>query len=141
LQKFTFSCLAAMSVTVSIMTASSLMLHLPWTRICFFDAAIALPAAALCGLAVGLGALFPNLKEDNPSKIVSGFGGTLCLVISFVYIVVYVSLIAVPGMRQVTHLAFVIPDSAALLLALLGSAALVVIPLFLAFRRVKNLEF
>ena len=141
LQKFTFSCLAAMSVTVSIMTASSLMLHLPWTRICFFDAAIALPAAALCGLAVGLGALFPNLKEDNPSKIVSGFGGTLCLVISFVYIVVYVSLIAVPGMRRVTHLAFVIPDSAALLLALLGSAALVVIPLFLAFRRVKNLEF
>jgi ABC-2 type transport system permease protein len=141
LQKFTFSCLAAMSVTVSLMTASSLMLHLPWGRVCFFDAAIAMPAAALCGLAVGLGALFPNLKEDNPSKIVSGFGGTLCLVISFVYIVVYVSLIAVPGLRRVTHIAFVIPDSAALILALLGSAALVVIPLFLAFRRVKNLEF
>jgi ABC-2 type transport system permease protein len=141
MQKFAFSCTCAMAVTVSLMTASSLMLHLPWARIGFFDVAIALPAAALCGLAVGLGALFPNLKEDNPSKIVSGFGGTLCLVISFVYIVVYVTLIAVPGLRGVTHIQFVISDAAALLLALLCSVGLFLIPLFLACRRVKNLEF
>jgi len=141
LQKFTFSCLGAASVTVSLMTASSMMLGLPGARIAFFDLAIALPTAALCGLAVGLGALFPNLKEDNPSKIVSGFGGTLCLVISFVYIVVYVSLIAVPGLRQPMHIDFVISDSVALLLALLCSAALLLVPLFLAVRRVKNLEF
>lgn len=30
----------------------------------------------LSGLSVGLGALYPNFSEDNPSKIVSGFGGT-----------------------------------------------------------------
>jgi ABC-2 type transport system permease protein len=141
MQKFTFSCLGAMLVTVTLMTASSMMLRLPFARICFFDAAIALPAAALCGLSVGLGALFPNLKEDNPSKIVSGFGGTLCLVVSFVYIVVYVALIAVPGLRQVTHIDFLISDLFALVLAVLCSAAMVVIPLFLAIRRVKNLEF
>jgi ABC-2 type transport system permease protein len=46
------------------------------------------------GLAVGLGALFPNFKEDNPSKIVSGFGGTFCLVLSFLYIVAAVTLLA-----------------------------------------------
>ena len=141
MQKFTFSCLGAMLVTVSLMTVSSMMLKLPLSRICFFDAAIALPAAALCGLAVGLGALFPNLKEDNPSKIVSGFGGTLCLVISFVYIVVYVTLIAIPGLRQVTHINFLISDFFALVLAVLCSMTMVVVPLFLAVRRVKNLEF
>jgi ABC-2 type transport system permease protein len=141
MQKFVFSCLGAMLVTVTLMTASSMMLRLPFSRICFFDAAIALPAAALCGAAVGLGALFPNLKEDNPSKIVSGFGGTLCLVVSFVYIVVYVTLVAVPGLRQVTRIDFLIPDAVALGLAVLCSAAMVVIPLFLAVRRVKNLEF
>jgi ABC-2 type transport system permease protein len=141
LQKFFFSCVGALFVTVTLMTVSSMMLHLPWTRVIFFDAAIALPAAALCGLAVGLGALFPNLKEDNPSKIVSGFGGTLCLIISFVYIVVYVSLIAVPGLRQVMRRDFLISDAMALLLALLCSVALLVFPLFLAIRRVKNLEF
>jgi hypothetical protein len=26
------------------------------------------------------------MKENNPSKIVSGFGGTFCLVLSFIYI-------------------------------------------------------
>jgi ABC-2 type transport system permease protein len=141
LQKFAFSCFGAMLVTVSLMTASSMMLHLPLERVIFFDIAIALPAAGLCGLAVGLGALFPNLKEDNPSKIVSGFGGTLCLIISFVYIVMYVTLIAIPGLRQVTRIGFLIPDSAALGLAALLSAALLFVPLFLAIRRVKNLEF
>jgi len=32
---------------------------------------------SLISLCVGLGALFPNFKEDNPAQIVSGFGGTL----------------------------------------------------------------
>ena len=35
----------------------------------------------------GFGVIYPNFKEDNPSKIVSGFGGTFCLVMSFLYIV------------------------------------------------------
>jgi ABC-2 type transport system permease protein len=38
--------------------------------------------------------LFPNFKEGNPSKIVSGFGGTLCLVLSFLYILGSVLLLA-----------------------------------------------
>ena len=45
-------------------------------------------------LAVGLGAVYPNFREDNPSKIVSGFGGTLCLVLSFLYIIGMLSLMA-----------------------------------------------
>ena len=56
-------------------------------------------SATLSGLAVGLGALFPNFKEDNPSKIVSGFGGTLCLVASFLYITLFVVL-AVAAMPE-----------------------------------------
>ncbi len=141
LQKFSFSCVAATLVTVTIMTASSMMLSLSWHRVLFFDLATALPSAALCGLAVGLGALFPNLKEDNPSKIVSGFGGTLCLLVSFVYVVVYVSLVAIPGLRQAASIHFIIPDWLALTLALIFSVAIFFVPLFLAIRRVKNLEF
>ena len=48
---------------------------------------------ALNGLAVGLGVLYPNLKEANPDKIVSGFGGTLCLVLSSVYILASIALL------------------------------------------------
>ena len=40
------------------------------------------------------GVLYPNLKEENPGKIVSGFGGTFCLVLSFLYILASVVLLA-----------------------------------------------
>jgi ABC-2 type transport system permease protein len=37
---------------------------------------------AISGLSVGLGALFLDLRQTNPAAIVSGFGGTLNLVLS-----------------------------------------------------------
>ncbi len=89
---------------------------------------------------MGLGALFPNFKDDNPSKIVSGFGGTLCLVVSFIYIALFVALTALPDLRLVAPLSFPLPDGAALGLAALLSAAVLLIPLGMATRRVKNLE-
>ena len=97
MQKFWSACLAATVVTVGLMIASSMILKLEANKIVYFAAAIALMSGALCGLAVGLGALFPNFKEENPSKIVSGFGGTLCLVASFLYIVVFIALLAFPA--------------------------------------------
>ncbi len=50
----------------------------------------------LSGLAVGLGALMPDLREEAPSKIAAGFGGTLNLVLSALFILVLVLLTAVP---------------------------------------------
>ena len=66
------------------------MLQMPWERTIYFSYAVAIMALTLNGLAIGLGVLYPNFKEDNPSKIVSGFGGTFCLVLSFLYILVSV---------------------------------------------------
>ena len=140
LQKFWISCVAAAALTVGLMIASSLMLHLAWSKVIFFAAAIGLMSAALSGLAVGLGALFPNFKEDNPSKIVSGFGGTLCLVVSFLYIALFVGLAALPDMRRVVKTDLPIPDAVAHLLAVVLSIAVLLIPLRSATRRVKNLE-
>ena len=51
----------------------------------------------LSGIAVGLGARMPNLREESPSKIAAGFGGTLNLVVSAIYIVLIVVLTAVPA--------------------------------------------
>jgi ABC-2 type transport system permease protein len=141
LQKFALSACTATIVTVVLMVASSVMLHLETQKVVFFGLSIAAMSAALSGLAVGLGALFPNFKEDNPSKIVSGFGGTLCLVVSFIYISLFVALAALPDVRRVTRIALPIPDAAAHGLALGLTAAVLFIPLILAVRRVKNLEF
>jgi ABC-2 type transport system permease protein len=50
----------------------------------------------LSGIAVGLGARLPNLREQSPSRIAAGFGGTLNLVISTLYILVVVLMTALP---------------------------------------------
>ena len=41
---------------------------------------------ALTGLAIGIGALIPNFKSDNPSQIAVGPGGVLYMLLSFVYL-------------------------------------------------------
>ena len=40
---------------------------------------------AVCGLSTGLGAIFLDLRKRNPSAIVSGFGGTLNLVLNLAF--------------------------------------------------------
>ena len=63
----------------------------------FFGAVVTVMTFALNGLAVGLGVLFPNVKETNPNKIVSGFGGTLCFVLSSFYIIASLTLLIIGG--------------------------------------------
>lgn len=91
--KFALALGAAWGITVGLMLLSSHMLRMPATRMLYFAVAVAVMSGALTGLAVGLGVLYPNFKEDNPSKIVSGFGGTFCLVLSFLYILASVCLL------------------------------------------------
>jgi ABC-2 type transport system permease protein len=76
----------SLCVTLGLIILSSWLLRMSFDRIAFFGAVITVMTFALNGLAVGFGVLYPNLKEANPNKIVSGFGGTLCLVLSFFYI-------------------------------------------------------
>src|SRR5437899_11108945 len=123
------SCITATTVTTALMIASSLMLHLDGKKVAFFAIAIALMSAALSGLAVGLGALFPNFKEDNPSKIVSSFGGTLCLVVSFIYITCFVALAALPAVAKVAGARIGIPALVSFGLALCLSATVLGVPM------------
>lgn len=92
--KFALGTGISLTVSVGLIVLSCRLLELSWGRTILHAGAIAVMAFTLNGLAIGLGALYPNLKEDNPSKIVSGFGGTFCLVLSFVYIVGSVMLLA-----------------------------------------------
>jgi ABC-2 type transport system permease protein len=82
LTKFAMAAIGMLAVTVSLTFLSGSMLRIAWhARL----AALALSAAvtlAVCALSTGLGAIFLDLKQRNPAAIVSGFGGTLNLVIS-----------------------------------------------------------
>ena len=77
---------------------SSWMLQIPGWLTLLFGSTVVVMSFALCGIAVGIGALFPNFssgsaasrRDDNPAKIVSGFGGTFCFILSLVYVVVVI---------------------------------------------------
>ena len=62
--------------------------------------AVGAGTAALCGLAVGLGALYANFEEDNPARIVSGLGGTLNFLLSLGHIVLVALGLAVVLLRN-----------------------------------------
>jgi len=92
--KFWLAGVSSLVVTLGLMWLSCHMLRMPLPRTLYFAIAVTVMTFTLNGLAVGLGVLYPNFKEDNPGKIVSGFGGTFCLVLSFLYIVASVTVLA-----------------------------------------------
>jgi ABC-2 type transport system permease protein len=93
--KFWLGTATTLALTLTLILLSCSLLHLGLARTLFFAGAITLMSMTLNAVAVGMGSLFPNFRENNPNKIVNGFGGTFCLVVSFVYIVGSVALLAV----------------------------------------------
>ena len=95
--KYWLASCASLAVTLGLVILSCYLLRMPWDDLAFFGAVITVMTFALNGLATGLGVLFPNVKETNPNKIVSGFGGTLCFVLSSIYIIASLALLVVGG--------------------------------------------
>lgn len=86
--KFMLAVFAMLMISGTLMVVSALMLSVPsYVLLITIMVAVAV-SFALCGLALGLGALFMDLKQTNPVAIISGFGGTFNLVMSLVYIMV-----------------------------------------------------
>jgi len=94
--KFIFAFLGALVVSETLIFISSRMLNTPWYMSFLQYYIVLIICLGLAALAVGLGVLYPNLKEDNPSKIVAGFGGTLNLLLSLIFILMIVGIIALP---------------------------------------------
>jgi ABC-2 type transport system permease protein len=95
--KYWLASAASLAVTLGLVTLSCWLLQMPWDDVAFFGAVVTVMTFALNGLAVGLGILYPNVKETNPNKIVSGFGGTLCFVLSSIYIIASLALLVLGG--------------------------------------------
>jgi ABC-2 type transport system permease protein len=153
LQKFWLSSLCSVAITLSLMFVSCIMLHVPAWLTLLFCATVTLMSFSLCGLAVGIGALFPNFgsgstanrQDDNPAKIVSGFGGTFCFVLSLLYIVLVIGAEALPMFLQLST-GIVHQETqpwtmvGAWLFVATVSLIAITVPIHLALRRVESLE-
>jgi ABC-2 type transport system permease protein len=139
--KYVTASVASLVMTFGLIWLSCFMLDMDANRTVFFTVAVTVMTFTLNGLAVGLGVLYPNLKEENPSKIVSGFGGTFCLVLSFLYILASVMLLAFGApWSQLPNAEGVIRSVMCLSGFGLLSFALGWVPLQVGFQRVKAFE-
>lgn len=82
LTKFTMAALAMVTVSGGLMGLATWMLQAgPMLTLLSIGLAIAISLSA-AALATGLGAIFIDLKQPNPVAIISGFGGTINLVLT-----------------------------------------------------------
>lgn len=146
-QKFWLNLLAATPLTTLLVVISCVSLKLPLHRAIYFIAAMATISAGLNAIALSLGALLPNFREGNTAKIVSGFGGTLCLIVSFFYIITSIAILAIPAVAERT-ITLGQPTDKTQLLEIASFAGLVLltllvggIPYYFAKKRTKKLAY
>ena len=94
--KFWFASLGSWIPCSLLVLLSDAMLNVPLMVIAVHQLTCVLLCLGLASIAVGFGAMMPNFRETSPSKIAAGFGGTLNLVMSALYIMVVVVLTALP---------------------------------------------
>jgi len=97
--KFCFACAGSLPPCALLVFISDIMLRIASRSVVvviIHQIGCAVLCIGLAALAVGLGARMPNLRETSPSKIAAGFGGTLNLVFSSLFIIGVVLLLAVP---------------------------------------------
>jgi ABC-2 type transport system permease protein len=152
--KFVFSAGISLVATELLVVLSDIMLEVDSSMIVIHVVIVAVLCFGLSGISVGLGARLPNLKEDDPSKIATGFGGTLNLLVSLVFIIIEIAGLGAFCQlcltnREANELGFlVVPDARyPLWLALLGLGSLVtgalaiVVPLRIGIRAFNKMEF
>ncbi len=94
--KFVFAALGSWIPCSLLILASDLMLQIDRLVVVVHQLTCLLLCLGLASIAVGLGAMMPDFREPSPSKIAAGFGGTLNLVLSALYILLIVPFTALP---------------------------------------------
>lgn len=133
--KFWSNLAGALLITESLMLLSNHILQISGKMMAVTAGAVFLTTLVLVSLALGLGAIFPQFKQDNPARIESSFGGTLNLVLSLIYIAVMVGALAGFPYLRLNHRYLV--GGIILLLSGVGTY----LPLKFGLKTLQELEF
>ena len=143
--KFLFAAVGTFVISATLIAASDVLLGLPLWMLGAHLVVVLCVCCGLNGLALGLGALYPHMGTDNPSKIVSSFGGTLNLICSICFIVLAITPVVVPmhlymlGLWHAHQIAVWLPI--ALGLVIVVSAAVCLLPMIAGARAFSRMEF
>jgi ABC-2 type transport system permease protein len=146
--KFLFAAVGSTLPCCLLILLSDYMLRVSPLVLAIHQLTCVLLCLGLSGIAVGLGAKMPDLREESPSKIAAGFGGTLNLVISAAYIIVIVMLTALPthfylAVRQTDADVLRIQNwlIAGIVAAVVTGSLATVIPMWIGLKAFRKLEF
>lgn len=143
--KFWASAVLTGALTLSLMFFSFSSLRLETGLRWIIGFTVLMMSLGLSGIAVGTGVLFPNFKHPNAAQIVSGFGGTFCLILSLAYVEAVVLIVAVPMhvrfmARMSLEFQFASPVALIYTSILLISLAAAFLPMRLAEKNLERLE-
>jgi len=156
--KFLFAAGGSIAPCAGLVLLSDVMLGVAPLILLVHQLTCVVLCVGLAGIAVGLGARLPNFREQSPSRIAAGFGGTLNLVVSTLYILAIVLLTAVPShfylvaqaageSRMLDDMA--LPDrrwlefylTSGVIGSLVLGAIATAVPLWIGFRAFRRIEF
>lgn len=143
--KLALSFTCSLLISETLIAISSVMLRTPPALAILHAVALFGICLGLSGLAVGLGAVYPSFGEDNPSKIVSGFGGTLNLVLSLFFVIAVLAAQAAPcflyyGRWGMSSGTFRWVIGAAMGAIALVSLATCLVPMGMGLRAIRRME-
>jgi ABC-2 type transport system permease protein len=147
--KFAFSATGAVLFAGLLVVLSDVMLAMPPQALGLHLLTVTVLATGLSGLSVGVGAWIPNFRESDPSKIAIGFGGTLNLVASLLFLSLVIGLMAAPWHLYVGVGEQLGWDEGALLRWIIGGVVAgillgvlaVAVPLRVGARSLRRMEF
>ena len=152
--KFAFASGISLVATEILVVLSDLMLRMHPAMLALHMGMVAILCFGLSGISVGLGARLPDLKESDPSKIAAGFGGTLNLLVSLVFIFAIVTALAVPchlyfagmeggeiGTMSLSETRFRFWLTVAILVSLAIGVVGTVVPLRIGIKAFQRMEF
>ncbi len=135
----------ALIITVSLIAISNSMLKIDKEFVKISMVSSIISSFTVTGIIMGLGSCFANFKEENPARIIAGFGGTLALIISLIYVGGIVFISAVPFwlhmLGKISNSALEIYVNSACFILAGVSAVLIFIHLYLGKRHLEAAEF
>lgn len=146
LGKFWGAFIPAVFIMEGLIFLSNYMLEVEKVIFYFSSAITLMICFGLVGLSCGLGALFPNFKQNNPIAIVSGIGGTLNFVFSLIYLGLIIWILAPFLYTYIVSQNMVSPHMILKLYMLSGiifilSCITGIIPMYIGIRNLERIEF
>ncbi len=143
--KFLLAILSMSTISIALIWLSSSMLATSYTTRITAVAIIACIALAVSAVSTGLGAVFMDLRERNPAAIVSGFGGTLNLVICLSFMLLTIlpfgTLFHFNSIHQISHHQFATGIKLASLWLVTLTTLTTLLPLWFGLRALENRDY